>query len=151
MTDMKIRPSTNLIVLTYVSAVVLAAVIWYFGSGFQNKYWMAAFAIPAWMALTAGMKHIRSNFTTVEIAGDRLKFEDGMFSKLTRSVPLHKVQDVTVRQTLSQRLLGLGDLSIETAGETSRLTICEIGSPRVVAEQILDLVSGKGSRKKNKG
>jgi uncharacterized membrane protein YdbT with pleckstrin-like domain len=61
---------------------------------------------------------------------------------------LHKVQDVTVHQTLGQRLLGLGDLTIETAGETSRLTIREISSPREVAERILDLASGKGSKKK---
>jgi putative membrane protein len=148
MIEMRIRPSTTLIIVTYISALALAALILYCGMGLSNNFWMAAFVVPAWMLASAGLKHIRSNFTTIEIGGDRLKFEDGMFSKLTRSVPLHKVQDVTVHQTLGQRLLGLGDLTIETAGETSRLTIREISSPREVAERILDLASGKGSKKK---
>ena len=51
---------------------------------------------------------------------------------------IKKVQDVRVDQTLGQRILGMGDISIETAGDSSRLTMRSIDRPQVVADQILD-------------
>lgn len=140
---MKVRPSTTLVVITYISAVLLTAVIAYIGfsSKLKSDAWMVAFLIPAIMMLAAASKHMRAAFTTMELAGDRLKFESGMLSKTSRSVPLSKVQDVSVSQTVGQRLLGLGDLTIETAGESGRLKMQEINSPRVVAEKILDRVA----------
>jgi uncharacterized membrane protein YdbT with pleckstrin-like domain len=147
---MKVRPSTTLIVVTYIIAVLLTAVIAYLGfsSKLKSDAWMIAFLVPAVMMLAAAWKHMRAAFTIMELAGDRLKFESGMLSKTTRSVPLSKVQDITVSQTISQRLLGLGDLTIETAGETGRLIMQEISSPRVVAEKILDRVAEMNPNRK---
>src|SRR5579863_4727892 len=68
----------------------------------------------------------------------KLRYETGMLSKATRTIQLSKVQDVTVRQTLAQRMGGVGDLSIETAGESSRLTFPNIDGPQAVADQIID-------------
>ncbi len=52
---------------------------------------------------------------------------------------LSKVQDVRFDQTLGQRIIGTGDLSVETAGETSRIVMASIDRPREVAEHILEL------------
>jgi uncharacterized membrane protein YdbT with pleckstrin-like domain len=147
---MKVRPSTTLIVVTYVLAVLLTAVIAYLGfsSNLKSDAWMIAFAVPAVMMFAAAWKHMRAAFTIMELAGDRLKFESGMLSKNARSIPLSKVQDITVSQTISQRLLGLGDLTIETAGESGRLVMQEIRSPRVIAEKILDRVAEMNPNRK---
>ncbi|HUQ94691.1 MAG TPA: PH domain-containing protein [Bryobacteraceae bacterium] len=141
MSEMKIRPSTTLVIATYLLALVLAGGIFYYTQDQLSQAWLLAYAIPGIMLLSAAVKHIRTRFTTLEIVGDRMKYESGMLSRTTRSMPLQKIQDVTVRQTFGQRLLGLGDLIIETAGEQSQLTIREINSPRVAAEQILDRVA----------
>lgn len=141
MSEMKIRPSTTLVITTYLLALVLAGGIFYYTQDQPSQAWLLAYAIPGIMLLSAAGKHIRTRFTTLEIVGDRMKYESGMLSRTTRSMPLQKIQDVTVRQTFGQRLLGLGDLIIETAGEQSQLTIREINSPRVAAEQILDRVA----------
>ena len=49
-------------------------------------------------------------------------------------------------QSLGQRLFGVGDLSIETAGETSRLTVRSIDEPQEVADRIMEAthLSGRG-------
>ena len=49
-----------------------------------------------------------------------------------------KVQDVRVEQTFMDRLLNLGTISIETAGETSRLTMAGMEEPQQVADSILE-------------
>jgi hypothetical protein len=40
---------------------------------------------------------------------------------------------------LSQRIFGVGDLAIETAGESSRLVVENLDNPRQLAEQLTDL------------
>jgi len=51
---------------------------------------------------------------------------------------MSKVQDVRVDQRPFQRMFGVGDISIETAGETSRLTIPDVDRPQKIADEILN-------------
>jgi putative membrane protein len=141
MPELSIRPSTTLVKARYAFAVLLILIIFYLRSVYPSQAWWAAFALPVILIVTTAIKHVKRRFVTMDLVGDRLKYSAGMASKTERSIPLHKVQDVTVRQTLFQRLLGLGDISLETAGDASRLTMEEIDAPRVVAEKILDRVA----------
>ena len=70
--------------------------------------------------------------------GEKLRYESGWFSKSTRIIQLPKVQDVRVNQSIVQRIFGVGDVAIETAGEASRLTVPDLDQPQIVANQILD-------------
>jgi uncharacterized membrane protein YdbT with pleckstrin-like domain len=60
-----------------------------------------------------------------------------MISKSTRNIQLYKVQDVRVDQRIAQRLWNVGNLSIETAGEASRLTIHNVDNPQALADDIM--------------
>jgi uncharacterized membrane protein YdbT with pleckstrin-like domain len=60
-------------------------------------------------------------------------------SKTTRTILVSRIQDLTVHQRIGQRIFGVGDLSIETAGEASRLTIPEIDRPQEIADHINQL------------
>ena len=57
--------------------------------------------------------------------------------RTTRNISLPKVQDVRVDQTVKQRIFGVGNISIETAGEASRLVIRNLDRPNQVADEIL--------------
>jgi len=59
-------------------------------------------------------------------------------AKTTRTIQLSKVQDVRVDQRPGQRMFGVGDISIETAGEASRLTIPDVDHPQTFADEILN-------------
>lgn len=147
-TELTIRPSTKLILAKYVVAILLALALTVAFWSQEQKYWMAAYAIPLWMIVTGVATHAQRRFTTLKMAGERLQYESGMASKTARSIPLHKVQDVAVRQSMVERMLGIGTLTIETAGDAGRLTMEQIDSPRVVAETILDRVTALNSNKK---
>ena len=82
-------------------------------------------------------RQLRLRYTKLIIAGDKLKYETGMMSRSSRSMDLAKVQDVVVDQTFMDRILSLGTISIQTAGETSRLTMSGVENPQQVAEFIL--------------
>jgi len=139
MPDTIIRPSTKLIKLTYWLAILLAAVVLaysYVDSAPRGIVWLLL--LPALILVWAAGVHIARQFTKLTVTGDRLRYESGILSKSTRTMELVKVQDVRVDQSLGQRMLNLGNLSIETAGETSRMTIGNIDRPNEVAERILE-------------
>ena len=61
-----------------------------------------------------------------------------MLSRSTRTMELSRIQDVRVDQTLLQRMIGIGTITVETAGETGRLSMANVDRPQTVADIILD-------------
>lgn len=55
--------------------------------------------------------------TTFVVTTDRLIHRTGVISKSGREIPLERLNDVSFHSTLFQRILGAGDLLIESAGE----------------------------------
>jgi uncharacterized membrane protein YdbT with pleckstrin-like domain len=97
-------------------------------------------AIPWLLLLWPAVRALRRRLTKTTIAGDRLRYETGVASKSTRNIQLSKIQDVRVDQRLQQRIFNVGDLSIETAGESSRLTIHNVDDPQALADEIMNRV-----------
>ncbi len=138
---MQLRPSIKLIKLVYVLSLVAAVAIAVYLLSIHNsdgRMW-ALLLLPAIAILFAGIRHVRRRLTKLTILGDRLRYEAGLFSKTTRTMELSKVQDVRVDQTFGQRMLNIGDLSLETAGETSRIVMQSIDRPQEAADHILEL------------
>jgi len=141
MEDTVIRPTMKFIKLGYV-AVALAIVAALIGfsmipadNEWKDRPWILI--LPVLLAIWPARRHARRQFTKATIAGDKLRYEVGVLSKSTRNISLPKVQDARVDQSVTQRMFNVGNLSIETAGEASRLTIHNIDRPQVVADQIL--------------
>ncbi len=94
--------------------------------------------LPVLLLLWPLRRHVRNRLTRTTILDYQLKHQSGFLSRTTRTIMLPRVQDVTVHQRLGQRIFGVGDLSIETAGEASRLTIAQIDQPQEIADLIND-------------
>ena len=134
--DTTIRPTTKFLKAGALGAAILAialdVVCWkQWGYGWQML-------VPPLLLLWPAMRAMRRQFTRTTITGDRLRYEVGMASKSTRTIQLSKLQDVRVDQRLVQRMFNVGDLSLETSGETSRLTIPNVDNPQAVADDILN-------------
>ena len=93
---------------------------------------------PPLILIWPAMRAFRRRFTKTVITGDRLRYETGVAGKTTRNIQLSKLQDVRVDQRMMQRIFNVGNLSIETAGEASRLTILNVDSPQSLADEIMN-------------
>jgi Predicted membrane protein len=134
---MIVRPSTKLVLPFYVLAALFALLVLIYNNNLVPRQdWL--FLLPALLLLWTIVRHVRLSFTRLIVESGKLRYESGMLSKSMRTMEIHKVQDVRVDQSFGQRLLKTGDLSIETAGGTSRLTMKGIDQPQSVAEQILE-------------
>jgi uncharacterized membrane protein YdbT with pleckstrin-like domain len=143
MADIVIHPSMKFIKTGYVCAllVVCAAVIVhykYLVDQYPGQRYPYAPIVSLLVLLWPIKRHLQRQTVTLTISGDKLRYETGLASKSIRIIQLPKVQDVRVIQSFWQRIFGVGDISIETAGENSRLVVENLDRPRELAEQITD-------------
>ncbi len=145
---MQLRPSLKFVRLSYVISLLMAVALGvYILAVPTHPDWSVwGFLLPAVWALATVIRHIQRRLVKITILGDRLRYEAGLFSKTTRSIELVKVQDVRVDQTLGQRMVNIGDLSLETAGGTSRIELPSIDRPQEAADHILGLAKAQRTR-----
>lgn len=142
MAEMVIRPTMKFIYLGYalVVVIVVASVVLLqhiqmpVGIPPALQPWIPF--LPVLLLIWPLKRHLRNRLTKMTILDDRLRYESGLMSRTTRTILISKVQDVTVHQRISQRLFGVGDVSIETAGGSSRETIFNIDRPQEIADHI---------------
>lgn len=137
----QLRTSIKIIQIGYLLCVVLAIGIAIYLLAVHNddqRMW-ALLALPALGLIILAVRHMRRRLIKLTILDDRLRYETGVLSKSTRTMELTKIQDVRVDQTLGQRVLDIGNLSLETAGESSRIVMRSIDNPHAAADRILEL------------
>jgi hypothetical protein len=62
-------------------------------------------------------------------------------------IPLDRINTVFFNQSLFERLVGAGDLGIESAGEGGRQTFTDIKKPNLVQNEVYRQVEGLDARK----
>jgi uncharacterized membrane protein YdbT with pleckstrin-like domain len=88
-------------------------------------------AVIGWIIL-AIPPALRWQFTLFVLTTDRLITRSGVFAKRSKEIPLERINDVAFHQTLIERILGAGDLLIESAGETGQNRIYNVRNPEQV-------------------
>ena len=107
---------------------------------------MAYLKIPLWIALAISAvffirpiyHHIKHNHTIYKLTTVKVEIESGLFSKTSRNVPLRHIQDVTVSQTFGERMIGVGDVVIDSAAVGGKILMPNIKDPRKYSEMILN-------------
>ncbi len=138
MEDRVTRPSMKIVYAGYVVAVILIiACEWAYFQYLDDKpRWLLA--IPVVLLLPPLRKHLGRRLITLRLHDDHLTLETGVLSRTRRTLDMAKIQDVTVRQTLGQRMIGVGDLMLESAGESGRMTLLNFDRPRALADTIIE-------------
>jgi len=139
---MQLRQSLKAVKLGYLLclAAELAIVIsWNAAKPLREIPLSALLMIPLVFALFIAIRHVRRRMTLITVSDDHVRYEFGLVAKTTRTVELMKVQDVSVHQTLGQRLLNIGDISLETAGAHSPIVMTSIDDPHTAAHHILKM------------
>ena len=145
MPDLTIYPTAKFLkVGTIVAALIFIAleVLYLTQPQWRDQVGSWVMIIPPLILLWPLTGWIKRSIRKATITGDRLRYETGFVSKSTRTIQLSKVQDVRVDQGLGQRMFGVGNISIETAGEASRLTLFNIDDPQGLADEILNRAHG---------
>ena len=77
-------------------------------------------------------------FTHFVLTTDRLITRSGVFAKRSKEIPLERINDVAFSQSVMDRILGAGDLLIESAGERGQGRISNVRNPERVQLMIYE-------------
>ena len=110
---------------------------------------IAAAALGAADAVVAGLlvvtalallwllgRWMRWRTTNMVVTSDRLIYRIGVVAKRGIEIPLERVNNIAFHQSVFERMLGAGDLLIESAGEGGQQRFSNIGHPSRVQNQI---------------
>ncbi|HEX3212491.1 MAG TPA: PH domain-containing protein, partial [Actinomycetota bacterium] len=79
---------------------------------------------------------LRWSTTHFVLTTERLIFRSGVVAKFGREIPLERINDVTFSQSLFERMIGAGDLLLESAGEHGQSRFDNIRDPEAVQLEI---------------
>jgi uncharacterized membrane protein YdbT with pleckstrin-like domain len=133
--------------LVLVAAVVVASVAGPAGTG-GNVLVVAvggvAFLLWVWLAFWPFLLWRSTHFV---FTNERVLLREGIFSRQQRDIPLNRVNDVSSNQSLIERMLGCGTLTVESAGERGQSVLPDI--PKVIAVQkaVYELVESDHDRR----
>lgn len=96
-----------------------------------------AVAVLLWLFL-AVPPFVTWQFTHFVLTTDRLITRSGVFAKHSKEIPLERINDVAFSQGIIDRILGAGDLLIESAGERGQGRISNVRNPERVQLMIFE-------------
>ena len=92
-------------------------------------------------------RYIDWRSTNFVVTTDRLIYRHGVFTKKGIEIPLDRVNNVMFSQTVLERVLGAGDLVIESAGESGRQAFSDVRKPTAVQNEIYRQIEANENRK----
>jgi uncharacterized membrane protein YdbT with pleckstrin-like domain len=76
-----------------------------------------------------GWRWVTWNTTHFVITTDRLIYRSGVFAKRGIQIPIERVNNVNFRQGILERIVGAGDLLVESAGEDGQQRFTDVRHP----------------------
>jgi uncharacterized membrane protein YdbT with pleckstrin-like domain len=94
---------------------------------------LALIVVCAVWLLSRYLKWLTTNFV---VTSDRVIFRQGVFAKHGTEIPLERINSVHFSQGFIERLLGAGDLMIESGAEEGRSNFTDVRNPDRVTNTI---------------
>ena len=116
------------------------------GSGRTAVIWASlaiGLLVLIWYPLRAFIAWATSNFA---VTSDRIIHREGFLAKHTMEIPLEAINDIRFQQSLFERMVGAGDLVIQSASEFGRNVFANIRNPEHVQRTIYE----QGERNKER-
>jgi len=137
-------PSWKLVLGKIIRAVVVAIVlpvVYYFGRDFLSQYsgivWIVIAIVILWQVAEIVLALWRLRATLYTITNQRVMIETGIANKTVEDIDLRYIDDTNFRQSLIQRMLGIGHVTIVSSDKVAPMYILRgIPDPRGIRELI---------------
>lgn len=136
-----------------VGSMVLAGVVLWkvdrtktLGDVIAYASWLLLAVVLVWFVARV----LRWRTTDFVVTTDRCIYRSGVFAKQGIEIPLDRISTVFFNQSVFERMLGQGDIGIESAGENSRQEFSDISNPALVQKTIYQQVEAYESRRQDR-
>jgi uncharacterized membrane protein YdbT with pleckstrin-like domain len=130
-------------------ALALAVAAAIYVAGETDRGWARVpFLVLVLVALVWFLARIaRWTTTNLVVTSDRLIVRTGVIAKRGREIPLERINDIVVTQSLFERMLGAGDLMIESGGERGQELFHNCPRPPRVQNEIYRQIEAAHDRR----
>lgn len=99
-----------------IPAVVLLALVFFLGLGLPPL--------------------VKRLFTLYVLTTERIVVRTGVLSRSSKEIPLESISNVVCNQSITERMLGYGDVLLESSGETSTTRLDDVPDPETFQSQV---------------
>jgi len=117
-----------------LGSIALGIVVLAVGAASAIKWIVLVLVVAA--AVWLLVRYLKWSTTNFVITSDRVIFRHGVFAKSGIEIPLERVNSVHFRQTIFERMLGAGDLLIESGAEGGQQRFTDVRHPDKVQNLI---------------
>lgn len=131
------RPHWRVLLPALVWAMLLAAGAGVALAALEDPWTLAAVvAAPALWLVLAGRAVLRWWFTGYVLTSERIIVRRGMVARSGTEIPLENIVNVLFSQRVHERLLGYGDVLVESAGSQGQSRLVDVPDPQGFQSEI---------------
>ncbi len=124
--------------------IALVGVFSISGDYFTGYAWAAAAIVWAiWLLV----KYLDWQFTHFVVTDERVVSRTGVLAKRGVEIPLERISNINFRQGIWERIIGAGDLSIESAGREGDSAFENVRHPDGVQQEIYRQIEANADKK----
>ena len=132
-----ITPAFFEVLPSYLVAIALSLIVTA-GVAYARGSLVIALIAAAVFFIRPIIRHMRLKRTVYTLTGAKLEIRTGIFSKDTKNIPLRHIDNVEVSETLKERLIGVGDVLIDSAALDTKMVMNNVKNPRKYADMIME-------------
>jgi len=83
-----------------------------------------------------GLKYLEWNFTHFVVTDDRVIYRTGVIAKRGVEIPMERINNINFHQGIFERIIGAGDLDIESAGRDGQSHFDDVWHPDGVQQEL---------------
>jgi uncharacterized membrane protein YdbT with pleckstrin-like domain len=91
--------------------------------------------------LWAGFRILRWRFATYHLTDRRIVMEGGILSRTAETIPLDRIQNTVIHRPFGDRLIGAGDIEIESAGRDGVEVLHRIPKAEAFYNELLTMMN----------
>lgn len=123
--------------------VALALAVEALGAGTERWEELAVAGVLVLCLLWLGVRYLKWATTSFTVTNERLILRRGVLRRAWREILLDRLTDISCRQTLGDRLLGCGDILLESPGRDGQEVFPDLPHPLRIQKEIYRLVNAR--------
>ena len=131
-----LHPHAWFLVGPILATVLSTAIVVLLGRVDVDYVWLIGAALLVVSLLWLLGRYLRWRTTNFVLTTDRLIHRSGVLRKMGKEIPLERINDLTVNQSLFERIIRAGDVMIESGGERGQSLLSDLPHPFQVQNAI---------------
>jgi uncharacterized membrane protein YdbT with pleckstrin-like domain len=124
-------------ILSGLPLLFLVVIVWNNTSGDVERWLLLVLGVVALVwAVWLALQYAKWTFTHFVVTNQRVVFRTGVLAKRGVEIPLERINNINFYQTIWERIIGAGDLAIESAGRDGQSTFSDVWHPDGVQQEL---------------